>query len=60
MATLLAALRATSRNRHRQAAGTSPAYLDALLAAFSGQVSPPSDTSEKERPFAMHESPSTL
>lgn len=45
MAALLAALRATSRNRHRPAAGTAPAYLDALLAAFSGQAPPPPDTS---------------
>jgi LuxR family transcriptional regulator, maltose regulon positive regulatory protein len=41
MAALLADLRATSRNVHRQAVGTSPDYLDALLAAFSGQKPPP-------------------
>ena len=35
MVALLAALRAKNRNRHMPAAGTSPAYLDALLAAFS-------------------------
>jgi LuxR family maltose regulon positive regulatory protein len=61
MAALLAALRATSRNRHRMrpelvegrastssahiAAGVPPAYLDALLAAFSGQAPSPPDTS---------------
>ena len=44
MAALLAALRTTSRDRHRSAAGTSHAYLDALLAAFSGQAPLP-DTS---------------
>ncbi|HEU4909313.1 MAG TPA: LuxR C-terminal-related transcriptional regulator, partial [Propionibacteriaceae bacterium] len=41
MAALLADLRATSRNVHRPAVGTSPDYLDALLAAFSGQKPPP-------------------
>jgi LuxR family transcriptional regulator, maltose regulon positive regulatory protein len=45
MAALLAALSATSRNRHGPAVGTSPDYLDALLAAFSGQPPPPPDTS---------------
>jgi LuxR family maltose regulon positive regulatory protein len=45
MAALLAALRAASRNRPRPAAGMSPAYLDVLLAAFSGQAPPPPDTS---------------
>jgi LuxR family maltose regulon positive regulatory protein len=44
MGALLAALRATSRDRQRPAAGTSHAYLDALLAAFSGQAPPPPDT----------------
>jgi LuxR family maltose regulon positive regulatory protein len=45
MAALLAALRATSRDWHRPAAGTSLTYLDALLAAFSGQALAPPGTS---------------
>jgi LuxR family transcriptional regulator, maltose regulon positive regulatory protein len=45
MAVLLAALRRMGRNRHRLAVDTSPEYLDALLAAFTGQPPPPSDTS---------------
>jgi ATP/maltotriose-dependent transcriptional regulator MalT len=44
MAALLADLRATSRNVHRSAVATSPAYLHALLAAFTGQQPPPPDT----------------
>jgi LuxR family transcriptional regulator, maltose regulon positive regulatory protein len=44
MAALLAALRPKSRNRHGSAVGTSPDYLDALLAAFAGQKPLP-DTS---------------
>jgi LuxR family maltose regulon positive regulatory protein len=47
MAALLAALRATSRNRDRPAVGTSPGYLDALLAAFTGQKPPPADPSAR-------------
>jgi ATP/maltotriose-dependent transcriptional regulator MalT len=45
MAALLAALRATGRDWHRPAAGTSLTYLDALLAAFSGQALAPPGTS---------------
>ena len=41
MAALLAALRAATRNRNRRTGGTSPAYLDALLATFTGQKPPP-------------------
>jgi LuxR family transcriptional regulator, maltose regulon positive regulatory protein len=41
MAALLAALPAATRNRHRRTGGTSPAYLDALLATFTGQKPPP-------------------
>jgi ATP/maltotriose-dependent transcriptional regulator MalT len=44
MAALLADLRATSRNVHRSAVDRSPAYLHALLAAFTGQQPPPPDT----------------
>ena len=47
MAALLADLRATSRNRHRRTGGTLPDYLDALLAAFTGQAPPPPDTSTR-------------
>ena len=41
MATLLAALRTTTRNNHLLTGGASPAYLDAVLAAFTGQEPPP-------------------
>jgi LuxR family maltose regulon positive regulatory protein len=44
MAALLAALRATSRDRHSPAR-SSHDYLDVLLAAFSGQAQLPPDTS---------------
>lgn len=50
MAALLAALRATSRDRHRPTPATSHTYIDALLAAF-GQAPPPPNTSE--RPTAV-------
>jgi LuxR family maltose regulon positive regulatory protein len=44
MAALLANLRATSRNVHRPALGTSLDYIDALLAAFTGKKMPPPNT----------------
>lgn len=47
MAALLAALRTASRNHHRRTGGTLPAYLDALLAAFTGQKPPPPETPER-------------
>jgi LuxR family maltose regulon positive regulatory protein len=47
MAALLAALRTASRNNHRRKDGTLPAYLDALLAAFTGQKPPPPETPER-------------
>jgi LuxR family transcriptional regulator, maltose regulon positive regulatory protein len=47
MAALLAALRAASRNHHRRTGGTLPDYLDALLAAFTGQSPPPPETPER-------------
>jgi ATP/maltotriose-dependent transcriptional regulator MalT len=37
MAALLATLRTARRNNHRGTGGTSPDYLDTLLAAFTGQ-----------------------
>jgi LuxR family maltose regulon positive regulatory protein len=43
MAALLAALRPESQNRHGLAIGTSPDYLDALLAAFTGVRPEPFD-----------------
>jgi LuxR family transcriptional regulator, maltose regulon positive regulatory protein len=44
MAALLADLRAMSRNVQKSAVGTPSAYLDALLAAFTGKKTPPPDT----------------
>jgi LuxR family transcriptional regulator, maltose regulon positive regulatory protein len=44
IAASLADLRATSRNVHKSAVGTSADYLDALLAAFTGQKPPPPHT----------------
>jgi ATP/maltotriose-dependent transcriptional regulator MalT len=60
MVALLAALRAKSRNRHMPAAGTSPAYLDALLAAFGGQPPPPADTSPRTAAVATGFHPGVL
>ena len=44
MTALLGELRATSRNVHKPAVGASPDFLDALLAACTGQQPPPPDT----------------
>ena len=47
IAALLAALRERSRNHHGQTLGTSRDYLDALLAAFTGQKPPPPEASAR-------------
>jgi LuxR family transcriptional regulator, maltose regulon positive regulatory protein len=60
MAALLAVLRATSRNRHLPAAGASAAYLDPLLAAFSGPPPPPPDTSARTTAVATGFHPGVL
>jgi ATP/maltotriose-dependent transcriptional regulator MalT len=56
MATLLADLRAAARYGREPTGGTSPAYLDALLAAFPGQgPAPPALAAPGGRPAALIE-----